>query len=541
MNKYLRHISIIYFCLISFQSIGQDYLITGSPDLSSPFTSVITHFENLQEENYNPGLAATVFMREGVTPQEAERLAVKLKQIIDGRVIYLNYLAIPKDPDYIDTLTQTQSYVLSSHLPEVYLVKVGVKWMYSEKTIANIDDLYKQTYPYGSDRLLDLLPKMGHKKFAGLHSWQWLGLLILTIIAIVVQYILSQLIRRLIHAVLHTTGKVEFKGKVLAVAKPISWILVFWWISLFIPALQLPITSGYRYIPLIVRAAIPVFSTVFGYKLTELIFTFYKPSPYVTRVTLRQQLLPLIKNVIQGIIIIVGVFITLYDLDVDIIPILTGLSIGGIAIALAAQDTLKNFFGSFMIFLDKPFQIGDWIVTDSIDGVVEIVGLRSTRIRTFKNSVVYVPNGHLADSTIDNMGLRVYRRYKTSISITYDTHPDMIELFVKGLKKIITHHPDTRKDNFIVDFTEMGEHSLNIMFYLFFRVASYGDEQHARHQINMKILRLGNELGIRFAFPTQTLHMETFPEKSSLTPATPQNLKELEKKMEEIVKVDEED
>ena len=535
----------IFFILI-IQSItihcfGQDYMLSGSSDLSSPFTAVISHFENLQEENYNPEVASRGFMREGVSPEEAERLAIRLKQIIDGRVIYLHYLDVPKDPDHLDSLTQTHSYVLSSNLPDIYLVKVGRKWMYSEKTIENIDRLFKLTYPYGSDRLVDLLPKMGHKKYLGLFAWQWLGLFILIIVAFIAQIIIAQLIRKIIHVTLHKTNKIEFKGKVFAVSKPVSWILVFWWLSIFIPALQLPIVSGFRYIPLAIKAAIPIFSTVFGYRLTELIFTFYELPSYAARVSLKYQILPLIKGIIQGLIIIIGVLITLYDLDVDIIPLLTGLSIGGIAIALAAQDTLKNFFGSFMIFLDKPFQIGDWITTDTLDGVVEQVGLRSTRIRTFRNSVMYIPNGKLADSTIDNLGLRIYRRYKTNLAITYDTDPDLIELFIKGLKKIITNHPDTRKDFYVVDFTELGDHSLNIMFYLFFRVKSYADEQHARHKINMKIMRLGNGLGVRFAFPTQTLHMETFPEKNSLTPTSPENFDELEKKMNDLVQYKEDE
>ena len=140
-----------------------------------------------------------------------------------------------------------------------------------------------------------------------------------------------------------------------------------------------------------------------------------------TQNTMDDQLVPIIRKSLRVFVITFGTLAILQSLNLSIFPLLTGLSIGGLAFALAAQDTIKNFFGSVMIFLDKPFQIGHWITTDGIDGTVEEVGLRSTRIRTFSNSLVTVPNGKLADATINNHGLRVYRRFYTTLSINYDT------------------------------------------------------------------------------------------------------------------------
>jgi MscS family membrane protein len=169
-------------------------------------------------------------------------------------------------------------------------------------------------------------------------------------------------------------------------------------------------------------------------------------------------------------VVAIGLLYVLQSLNFDITTLLAGISIGGIALALAAQDTLKNFFGSLMIFIDKPFQIGDWINFNEVDGTVEEVGFRSTRVRTFANSLVYVPNGKLADSTIDNFGLRQYRRFSTTISLTYDTPTALIRQFVDGLNEIVANHPDTRKDFWEVKLNTMGSHSLNIMFYIFFAV-----------------------------------------------------------------------
>ena len=171
-----------------------------------------------------------------------------------------------------------------------------------------------------------------------------------------------------------------------------------------------------------------------------------------------------------------------------------------------------------MIFIDKPFQIGDWITSGDIDGSVEEVGFRSTRIRTFRNSLMYVPNGKLADAMIDNHGLRVYRRYYTKLSITYDTPPPLIETFVEGLKEIVKTHPTTRKDYIEISFNEFGPSSLNIMFYMFFEVPTWSEELQGRHEINLEIMKLAEHLGINFAFPTQTLHIENMPGKPSLSP-----------------------
>ena len=172
-----------------------------------------------------------------------------------------------------------------------------------------------------------------------------------------------------------------------------------------------------------------------------------------------------------------------------------------------------------MIFIDRPFQIGDWITSGDIDGSVEEVGFRSSRIRTFRNSLMYVPNGKLADSVIDNHGMRQYRRFYTQIAVTYDTPPELINTFVEGLRKIVETHPDTRKDYYNVYFNDMAAFSLNIMFYIFFEVPDWGAELKARHEVLMQILKLGNELGVNFAFPTQTLHMENFPGQQSLSPS----------------------
>jgi MscS family membrane protein len=256
--------------------------------------------------------------------------------------------------------------------------------------------------------------------------------------------------------------------------------------------------------------------------ITAIVFQFFNKAAQKTENTMDDQLLPVVEKLVIIIIWSVGLIYILDYLDVNVTALLAGISIGGLALALAAQDTVKNFFGSIMIFLDKPFQIGDWIHFNNVDGTVEEVGIRSTRIRTFANSLTYVPNALLADSVVDNMGLRVYRRFKTEIGITYDTKPELIEKFVIGIREIIKMHPTTRKDYFEVHLNSFGASSINILIYMFFQAPSWTDELRGKHEVLYAIIKLADKLGVRFAFPTQTLHIEEMPGAGKTTPSQQQ-------------------
>jgi MscS family membrane protein len=150
---------------------------------------------------------------------------------------------------------------------------------------------------------------------------------------------------------------------------------------------------------------------------------------------------------------------------------------------------------------------------------VEEVGFRSTRIRTFTNSVIYVPNGKLADATINNHGLRKFRRYHTKLSITYDTPPQLIEVFVEGLRKIVREHPNINQDMVRVYLNDFSDSAILILINVFFDVPDANTELENRQQFMLEIIKLAEKLNVRFAFPTQTLHIENFPGKPTLTPS----------------------
>jgi MscS family membrane protein len=198
--------------------------------------------------------------------------------------------------------------------------------------------------------------------------------------------------------------------------------------------------------------------------------------------------------------------------DKPITSLLAGLGVGGLALALAAQDTLKNLFGSLMLFVDKPFEMGDRIVVGGYDGPVEEVGLRSTRIRTLDGHLVTIPNGELAHEKIQNISKRPFLKRVANISVTYDTPPEKVERAVEIIQTILDDHEGMSSDRPPrVVFNEFQDAALNILVIYWYSPPDYWDYLAFNQRVNLEILRRFNEEGIEFAFPTQTLFMAGDP------------------------------
>ena len=520
----------VFCCITVFAQNKHAY------NISSPYQTILTHVKFLEEDNYKSEVAAKVFNPKRINEQKGQKLATQLMQIYKGAGILIDFENIPTDRNYLDSLTNKHIYVINKKYPEIYLEKQGQFWFYSEETEHSIDDLHKSIYPFGIDRLLELFPKMGNSKYLGIHLWQLIGILIIILLSVLIHKLFTFIIEKIIINLLVKRGHVHAAHKFVApVAKPMSILIVFPILLILTPVIQLPIKIN-GYIMFTLKALWPVFLTIVVYRLVDLLGMYMTKLALKTESTLDDQLVPMVRKALKIFVIIIGGLAILLNLEVDIVPLLTGLSIGGLAFALAAQDTLKNFFGSIMIFLDKPFQIGDWITSGNIDGTVEEVGFRGTRIRTFRNSLTYVPNGKIADSTVDNHGMRKYRRFYTHIAVNYDTPSDVINVFVDGLRKIVQEHPHTLKDNYHVYLNDMADSSLNVMFYIFFKVPTWGDELRCRHEVLIEIIRLAESLGVNFAFPTRTLHMETFPEKKGNSTEYEMNTPVLKSRLESFLK-----
>lgn len=187
--------------------------------------------------------------------------------------------------------------------------------------------------------------------------------------------------------------------------------------------------------------------------------------------------------------------------------VVAGLGVSGIAVALAARESLANLMGSFTIMIEKPFRIGHWVRVGDTEGTVEAIGFRSTRIRTFYDSLVSVPSSKLMESMIDNLGERTFRRVKTTISVTYDTPPQLLREFVDAIREIIATHPYTRKDNYHTCLQDLADSSLQILLYFFLQAPDWATELRQREDVLLRIIECAERFGVKFAFPTRTLHI----------------------------------
>tara|TARA_Y100000994_G_scaffold212555_1_gene187439 strand:- start:288 stop:1340 length:1053 start_codon:yes stop_codon:yes gene_type:complete len=214
-------------------------------------------------------------------------------------------------------------------------------------------------------------------------------------------------------------------------------------------------------------------------------------------------LIPVIQKAVRAIIWSLGIVIGLDNIGFDITAMIAGLGIGGLALALAAQDSVKNIFAGIMIFLDKPFKIKDRIKIDGHDGVVEEVGLRSTRIRTLEGRIVTIPNCTFTDNSVINVTSQPALKVKINLGLTYDTNEDDMQKAINILQDIVKNQ-DAITDDYAAGFDGFGDFSLNILFMYYVRPESHW--LNTQTLVNKEVLKRFNEEGLEFAFPTQTIY-----------------------------------
>jgi len=220
------------------------------------------------------------------------------------------------------------------------------------------------------------------------------------------------------------------------------------------------------------------------------------------------KMLPIIKRTILVVVWIIGLVMALSNVGVNISALLGTLGIGGIAFALAAQDTVKNVFGAFTLLTDKPFNIGDTIRFDSIEGTVVDIGIRSTRIMNYDKRIITIPNYKITDSSIINISSEPMRRVVLNLGLTYDTTAEKMKEALKILKALPqkVENVSSSPSNVVAVFTEYSDSALGIMYIYY--IEKQGDILGVTSNMNMEILDSFNKAGLEFAFPTRTIYIQ---------------------------------
>ncbi len=207
-------------------------------------------------------------------------------------------------------------------------------------------------------------------------------------------------------------------------------------------------------------------------------------------------------------IYIIGFFVLIIVLGFDITGLIAGLGVSGVILTLAAQDTAKSLFGGAMIFLDKPFKVGDWIQLEGYEGVVEDITFRSTRIRTFENSIVNIPNANVANVSITNWSKMQKRRYKTNLCIELETPLQKLENFKEKIEAMLCNRKSIIDDSVIVKFDVIKQNGLNVLIYSFVDALDYIGFLEEKEEINYLIMNILKEEGIKLAYDTKTIKLE---------------------------------
>ena len=507
---------LLYLFIFTF-SFSQ---IKPKVDLSNPNATIYTHLYFLQEDSYEPQKAAETIY--GLKGDEAIDKAIKLKKILDGKGLFVDFTKVPNNTKFSDTT----AYKIGNHyalfpvkMPKIAVEKYGDKWLYSRETVSIIDKLYKETFPWQTKWLQNSISKIGTGKLFGIQLWQYVGLISLLILGVILFYVSKTVfffILRKLQQLITNKNSNRITVTLKKLARPLVLLFLIYLFKKTIPSLQLGLNTN-TFLFLTFDITKIVFWIYVFLKIVKLVMSIYKEHTKRTHVKLDDQLVPILTHFLTGIVVFLGVLKLLTLFGIPAASVIAGASIGGLALALASQDTVKNLIGTFMIFLDKPFHIGDWIETSEVKGTVEEVGFRSSRIRAADTSVFQIPNSTLSEIVVNNMGLRLFRRYQTELGIRYDTPPELIDAFVDGLKKLIHVHPSAKKDGFDVAFIGFGDSALKILVNMYFNVNTWSGEQQAKHDFHIAIVKLAKTLGVEFAFPSTTMMIEQFPEKKSFT------------------------
>ncbi len=340
--------------------------------------------------------------------------------------------------------------------------------------------------------------------FGSYPMWQYVASLVWVILAFVTAGVVDWLMTRILRQFTAKT-KTDFDDKLLQILhKPVKFAILMLMLNAGVHMFAWPEWAE-KALSVVFTLAVAATIIYLAVRLLELVMRYVEGKFFADDAQLAQMLLPVLSKSLKVFVIIIGLLTTAQHLGMPITSVLAGLGVGGIAVALAAQNTLANVFGSITILTDRPFRVGDRVQIDKYDGMVETIGLRSTRIRALDGALVVIPNKTVADSSINNVSMRPSIRETFSISLTYDTPAERVQEAVQMLREIFKNHPNTL--DHIVFWKTYAAASLDIFVVYWCKTTDFRVFAQSLEEINLEVKRRFDAAGFEFAFPTQTLYL----------------------------------
>ena len=449
------------------------------------------------------------YLPDGMDESQGPQLARQLKIALD-KVIWFDLDMISAHPDGFsdDGLPADRDRIGSVKTPQktVDLLMQRVSrsddvyvWKISNQTVAEIPHLYEY-FGYGpfEETLSKIFPDA---EFLGWQVWQWVLWLLNLVLSFIPAFIITWIVNLFVSRK-DTAMRRQIKRFVAWPVRFLLWLLLEQ-VGLSFIGLSMTVRTLFRFDPVL-----PFVMTWTAVRLVDLIVFWWGER---LRRSEREDAIVLLRparTAIRVTLIIAAALFWLDNIGLKVSTLLAGLGVGGLAVALAAQDTLKNLLGSVMILLDKPYRVGERIVAKGHDGIVEEIGLRSTRLRLLTGHQTTIPNDEMAKIDIENIGQRPHIRRLTNIGITYDTPPQKIEKAVDIILKILDNHEGMDpKFPPRAYFNEYDPYSLNILVIYWYHPADYWGYMEFSQGVNLQIAREFEKEGIKFAFPTSTTYL----------------------------------
>ena len=363
---------------------------------------------------------------------------------------------------------------------------------------------------------METLAPLLEKTFLGIDIQSWLTAIGIIIIAWIVKRIFGVIYDRVLHSISAKTRN-DFDDLVItSLQKPMEMLVFIGGLYLALETLQLPVKpiDLQALSVILIKVLVTIAITRAFFNLADLVDYLLCGKVECSRSAIDENIVSMIRKFLRGVIIFLAVLMVIQNLGYSITGLLASLGIGGIAVAMAARDSIANIFGSLMIIFDRPFKAGDWVVAGNLEGTVEEIGFRSTKIRTFAKTLITVPNNVIANMAIDNFSQMPKRRIKLNIGVTYETSSEQMRQAVEKIRELLKSHPAIDQEFFLVNFTDFGASSLDIMVYCFTKTTVWGEYLDARQDVSLKIMDLLEGMGLEIAFPSQTLYLQN-PEELS--------------------------
>lgn len=373
--------------------------------------------------------------------------------------------------------------------------------------------LLSQTAP--TQAVEGVIQEVLNAQFMEVELWRYATALLLLLLGFALKKFLEVVvIRRLVQVFSKTSFRYD-ELVVQALGKPLSAFVIVGCVYLATVIIGSPLPVMDTFGTLIHKSYLVAVGMILvwaAYRLVDVFACYLDDVASKGDDAVRGQFVPVIKQSLRIFTLIIGGLTILSSLEVDIKALLGGLGIGGIAIALAAQDAVGNFIGTMSIFTDRPFKVGDWIIVgDKVDGNVEQIGFRSTKVRTWPKTLMSIPNKVLATEIVDNWSRMPKRRVKMTVGVTYSTTAEQMEELLDRIRGLLRDDPGVDSSFFLVRFTDFGASSLDIFLYYFTKSIKWDEHLGVRERVNLNIMRTIREMGLSIAFPTRSIHLESMP------------------------------